>query len=313
MAGIEQELAELAARVDALEDENARLRGESRPGAPPGVVSRRNLLRLGGLAAGAAAATVATGARAAHASTGNMQYGGANNAGSDATSLVSSNSGETLSVENTGTGEALSVHVSNAASVSPALHAVDDGNGGAIVGEQTDLASFSAGVTGVGGDGGGVLGLTGGLGPGAWGLAAAGTGPALGGYIWDAAATQPACEVSHEGTGHAVYAHVENAASTARAVYERTIGTGPAVGGTIVNANSSASAVGGTTSGKGAGVEGKSSLGAGGKFTGKTAQVHLVPSSASTHPTSGSAGQLFVDKSYRLWFCKGGTNWKQLA
>ncbi len=51
----------------------------------------------------------------------------------------------------------------------------------------------------------------------------------------------------------------------------------------------------------------------GGVFGGKAAQVRLQPSGAATHPTSGDAGDLFVDKSHRLWFCKGGTTWKQLA
>ena len=28
---------------------------------------------------------------------------------------------------------------------------------------------------------------------------------------------------------------------------------------------------------------------------------------------SGAIGDLFVDRGGRLWFCKGGTTWKQLA
>ena len=47
-------------------------------------------------------------------------------------------------------------------------------------------------------------------------------------------------------------------------------------------------------------------------FVGKKAQVNLQPSAAATHPASGQAGDLFVDKNHRLWFCKGAT-WKQLA
>ena len=39
----------------------------------------------------------------------------------------------------------------------------------------------------------------------------------------------------------------------------------------------------------------------------------LVPSAATVHPASGQMGDLFVDKTGRLWFCKGGTLWKQLA
>jgi hypothetical protein len=51
----------------------------------------------------------------------------------------------------------------------------------------------------------------------------------------------------------------------------------------------------------------------GGLFAGKVAQVRLLPSSSASHPSSGSLGDLFLDKGGRLWFCKGGTTWKQLA
>ena len=46
---------------------------------------------------------------------------------------------------------------------------------------------------------------------------------------------------------------------------------------------------------------------------GDKAQLKLVPSTATSHPPSGQRGDLFVDKSGRLWFCKGGTTWKPLA
>ena len=53
-------------------------------------------------------------------------------------------------------------------------------------------------------------------------------------------------------------------------------------------------------------------LGRGGVFSGKAAQLMLGPVSA-THPVSGQMGDLFADTSGRLWFCKGGTTWKQIA
>ena len=62
-----------------------------------------------------------------------------------------------------------------------------------------------------------------------------------------------------------------------------------------------------------AGVYGASEKGRGGIFKGNVAQLRLVPSAATTHPSSGQIGDLFVDKSGRLWFCKGGTTWKQVA
>jgi hypothetical protein len=66
-------------------------------------------------------------------------------------------------------------------------------------------------------------------------------------------------------------------------------------------------------SNSGPGVHGKSTSGYGGVFEGGKAQLRLKPSSAATHPPSGALGDLFLDKNKRLWFCKGGTTWKQLA
>lgn len=61
------------------------------------------------------------------------------------------------------------------------------------------------------------------------------------------------------------------------------------------------------------GVFGYGPSGRGGVFAGKAAQVRLIASTVSTHPSSGAAGDLFVDRYKRLWFCKGGTTWKQIA
>ena len=63
----------------------------------------------------------------------------------------------------------------------------------------------------------------------------------------------------------------------------------------------------------GVGVRGVATNGRGGVFSGPTAQLRLVPSTAATHPASGTAGDLFMDKSNRLWLCKGTTSWVQLA
>jgi hypothetical protein len=61
------------------------------------------------------------------------------------------------------------------------------------------------------------------------------------------------------------------------------------------------------------GVRGTSPAGRGGIFKGGAAQLRLAPSTATSHPSSGHKGDLFVDSNGRLWFCKGGTTWKQLA
>lgn len=57
---------------------------------------------------------------------------------------------------------------------------------------------------------------------------------------------------------------------------------------------------------------GESTLGRGGHFKGKKAQIRLDPSTAATHPVSGAAGDIFLDASKRLWLCKGGTTWVRL-
>lgn len=61
------------------------------------------------------------------------------------------------------------------------------------------------------------------------------------------------------------------------------------------------------------GVRGASTTGRGGLFKGKAAQIRLFPSTAASHPASGQLGDLFLDSNKRLWFCKGGTTWKQIA
>ena len=61
------------------------------------------------------------------------------------------------------------------------------------------------------------------------------------------------------------------------------------------------------------GVFGYAESGRGGVFRGPTAQVRLIPSSRASHPASGAIGDLFLDNNRRLWFCKGGTTWKQIA
>jgi hypothetical protein len=40
--------------------------------------------------------------------------------------------------------------------------------------------------------------------------------------------------------------------------------------------------------------------------------VRLVPGPGA-HPSRGEAGDLYVDAAGRLWFCRGGPDWKQLA
>ncbi len=50
----------------------------------------------------------------------------------------------------------------------------------------------------------------------------------------------------------------------------------------------------------------------GGQFIGDAAQVQLLPG-RTAHPTTGSPGDIYLDKNMNLWLCKGGTKWKQIA
>lgn len=61
------------------------------------------------------------------------------------------------------------------------------------------------------------------------------------------------------------------------------------------------------------GVRGESGTGRGGVFKGAKAQLRLLASTEARHPRSGALGDFFLDKNKRLWFCKGGRTWKQIA
>jgi hypothetical protein len=231
---------------------------------------------------------------AAHATTGAFSFGADNDAGSDDTSLTSTNPNFTLAVLNTSNGEALKVHTTSATDVNLALHAIDEGLGGGIFAESTntDISDLdNLPLPAIIGEGvmGGVVGYTdSALGAGVAGFAAAGTGPGVGAAQLNTTATSDAFEAVQTGKGRAVYAHIENEDAKS----------------TVVSAS---------TTGSGVAIAANSAKGAAGKFTGHSAQIVLVPSSLASHPASGTAGALFVDKSKRLWFCKGGTTWRQLA
>jgi hypothetical protein len=250
-------------------------------------IGRNTLLRMGGVAAAAGIGTVLLRPTPAGATTGGMQFGQQNDAGTDPTLLTSASNTGTLQLSND--------------SGAPAL----------------DARSGGAAVVGAGTTGGGVVGVTRGSGPGLLGhddaAASAATGPAVKGELDNPVATAATIEAAQNGAGPGVFSHIDNPTNANRAAHALTSGVGIAVFGQIANAKSVSAAVRGQTTGSGAGLDGVSALGAGGRFVGKTAQIQLVPSTASSHPVSGIAGQLFVDRSNRLWFCKGGTNWRQLA
>jgi hypothetical protein len=88
-----------------------------------------------------------------------------------------------------------------------------------------------------------------------------------------------------------------------------------AINNTLVGAKNGA-AVLAHSFGQSAAVRAISKKGRGGVFSGPTAQVQLVPGPGATHPRTGGRGDLYVDNTGRLWFCKvGGNNatWHQIA
>jgi len=111
------------------------------------------------------------------------------------------------------------------------------------------------------------------------------------------------------GTGPAVKGENKFSTNGYAAVYGVTNGTGPAVYG---EGTAQGNGTSGVARGTGSGVYGQSDNGRGGRFSGKKAQLKLDPSAAATHPASGDAGDIFLDKSKRLWLCKGGTSWVRL-
>jgi hypothetical protein len=286
-------LRRLARRVDALEAENAELRRRLEPNdevAPeaPRRFDPRAMLRLGGAAAAVGAGSVLLRPDAAGATTAAMTFGAENNAGATATGLTSSNGTDALHVTNSGTGAAINASLTASNNTHAAVHAINastDPNSAAVYGKMTDPAATGNGVVGLAFTGAGVMGASGSSGPGVLGIA----GDAQAVIAWASDNNSaPALEAEHDGDGHGVYSHLESDTNASAALRGKTLGTG-------------------------AGVDASSALGVGGKFSGKKARLYLVPSSASSHPTTGTPGQLFVDKYKRLWYCKGTSRWIQLA
>jgi hypothetical protein len=257
----------------------------------PKRLDRRGILQFGGAAAlaGAAAAVMSTKVAGAATTPGVMQYGATNNAGTASTGLTSANPKSALYVKSTGLGSG-------------------------IIADATSATGRGYGVLGTGDRGAGVAGGTRGDGPGVRAYAEPGAGgSALEALTLEGGNSSPTISAHQIGTGPAVFSHIENAASPSHALYGRTIGVGNAVLGLVVNSESPAAAVKASTTGSGPGLAASSANGVGGSFAGKAAQVQLVPSADWSHPASGDPGQLFVDRSKRLWFCRGGRDWHQIA
>jgi hypothetical protein len=135
------------------------------------------------------------------------------------------------------------------------------------------------------------------------------TGQALTAETTDATASKDAVTVTYAGTSRALYAESTAATNVNGTITGVNDGAGIGVWGEHKNPAKA-----------GIGVVGVGdTLGRGGQFTGGAANVHLVPGSAATHPTTGKAGDLYVDHGARLWYCQKASTvstpavWKQLA
>lgn len=128
-------------------------------------------------------------------------------------------------------------------------------------------------------------------------------GPLFAGRQYDGKTKVDAVSLTTAGLGRVVFASTTNTANGAGTITGITKGTGPAVFATQDNQTATGPAIVGAGGAKGRGA----------RLKGGAAAVQLQPSTASTHPTSGQAGDLVVDSTYRLWYCQGTTKWKQLA
>lgn len=114
---------------------------------------------------------------------------------------------------------------------------------------------------------------------------------------------QSTAAVTAYGTHLGVYAQVNS--PNAPAVWGQGVGVG------------SRGLLGWATGTDGTAVHGLATDGVGGLFEGTKANINLRPvPAAASHPTPGTTGDLFVDRTGRLWYCRAGGNpatWVQLA
>ena len=287
-AELESRVARLEQQVAELLQENQALRAAvSRSGAP---IARRDVLMGAAAVVGTVGLSLA-GTRQANATTGTMQYGTGTyqNSGADYTGLQSTNALYTLGAAN------YAASPSNERLANGIAASSDHGTAGRLL---TNTTSSGHGLF----------------------AEARGTGHA----VW---ASKGSPEELPNSKGHAVLATQNSTTGTYAAVLGvtrgggagvqgRGEGAGYGVWGEIADSAKAQSAVLGSTEGAGAGVEGNSVLGRGGVFKGKRAQVRLFPSTATTKPATGNRGDLFVDVTGRLWYCRKSastTGWVRLA
>ncbi|BEP15845.1 hypothetical protein acdb102_41560 [Acidothermaceae bacterium B102] len=348
---------ELHQQLEALRAELQEMRSTLAPAAPrTSVLSRRTLLRAAPVAAvGTAIAALSAGPAAA--AVGNPVLLGENNTATGATTSIAGGSDSAvavlvtgglttdsltsgisdddgLEVNSTGSGPVLRAHSvenrlaaefiaitppANAASGHDAVHVWAQAPGKGVIVEVVDKilynldpqsvpilltgeglvvsAESGTGVDATVTDGTGVS------------TTATGNGHALAAVSTSATTSSDAVTIDYAGTSRALYAQSHNAANINGTVTGVNEGHGIGVWGEQRN-----------TTGAGFGVVGVGgTLGRGARFSGGAAAAQMLPSTAATHPTTGKAGDFFVDSVVRLWFCQKASTastaavWKQLA
>lgn len=256
--------------------------------------ARRNMLRRGGIVAAATVAglTMLDQRRAEAATNGNFILGQANDANTVTTlSLTAANNGTTLN---------------------PLFHV----DGGLLSGTSTTMIVDGPGaLQGIalrvnGKQGGTGLIASAANGPsGTVGLALSASG-SNGAHGINASSDKGVAVAASSTSGQGVNGHSTSNTGVAGSSVSGVGVSGVGVAGVGVSGHSSSKAGVAGTSVKAAGVTGKGTRG--GIFAGPLANVQLTPQTGA-HPTSGAAGDLFVDKSHHLWFCHGGKSWTKLT
>lgn len=280
-------------------------------------IGRRLALGAGSMVAGSALL------RPSHAAatTGTFRFGAMNDAGDDGTGLRSSGDSFTLDVRNLGSGGAASFSAGSSGSAVEMTSAVESNtaavfqvvslSSGSLVRLANVQSDNSAAVIAIEQNGSGPLlvGSTASPEP-AVTVSNGGNGPAAN---FNSGGDAAAVEVRKQGSGHGVDVRVSGARSSGTVVRAETTGLGRALTAFVNNQTNAKPAARIETTGSGIGVEAVSRRGRGGRFVGTVAQLQLAPASGATHPAMGAAGDLYVDRSTRLWFCKGGSVWTQVA
>jgi hypothetical protein len=342
--------------IDELEDELRSLRAELQELKPVQaeaaearrVMSRRNLLRAAPVVAvGGALAAMSAGPASAAVGDPVLQ-GKVNNAGTSTTTL---NGGTPWVPGGVNAAEPPALSVSGGILGDwMALEGVEIGStaGAALFVQGSDLQGLAATFSGAavpvshGTSGGGAV-LVEAMGPGTGlavqvtdGLLSPPGGPAtvLPGTGISVLTASGDALVATSTDGHAISATMTSTTTTEDAVVVSYAGTSRAMYAESTSTTNINGTITGVNDGHGIGVWGEQrnntgsgfgvvgvggSLGRGARLSGGAAALQMLPSTASTHPTTGKVGDFFVDSTARLWFCQKassgttGATWKQIA